>query len=571
MQPLSYRERAEALQRMAQEGVDILVVGGGITGAGVALDAAARGYRVGLIEKADFSSGTSSKSTKLVHGGIRYLSQFDFPLVRESLVERGRLMRNAPFLVQPVGFVLPLYKGAQRPMGMPFRPPFGIGLGLLLRAGLLLYDLMSGRLGIRRHRRISARTLKRISPCVKTEGLDDAFIYYDAQTDDSRLTATVVRTAALKGALVANHAELTGFEQENGRITAAVVDDLTGGTTLTIPVGTVVNAGGVFAARIEGMAGQSDIKIKPSKGVHLTVARETLKLGRHAVVLPETDDGRLLFLVPWGPRVTIGTTDTEGGDIDRPRADTDDMAYLLKHVNRYMRCTLQESDIISAWAGYRSLVSSRKSAHTTSKLSRTHAVLDGPAGMVTIIGGKLTTFRRMAQDTVDYIQKRQDTPVQHVTEILPLEGCADWQAAEAQLKASAPALGLRKDTVTRLATYGANARVILDIMKEDSSTAARIVDDLPYILADVVYACRYEMAIDLADVLERRLRISFEDRTHGTRAAPLVAALMARELGWDESEIKCQLERYRVTVTNSYPPAARGESAELVTTLSHEQ
>ncbi|MEO6456709.1 MAG: glycerol-3-phosphate dehydrogenase/oxidase [Chloroflexia bacterium] len=537
---------------MVEQGVDILVVGGGITGAGVALDAAARGYRVGLVEKADFSSGTSSKSTKLVHGGIRYLSQFDFALIRESLVERGLLMRNAPFLVQPIGFLLPLYEDAKKPMGMPFRPPFGIGLGILLRVGLFTYDLMSGRLGINRHRRISKRTVKRISPCLNTDNLEDAFIYYDGQTDDSRLTATVIRTAALHGALVANHAEVKGFKKERGRITAAIVEDHISGEMHTIQAGIVVNAGGVFAGRIEEMAGPSAIKIKPSRGTHLTVPREALKLGKHAVVLPETDDGRLLFLVPWGSRVTIGTTDTEGGDIDHPVAAVDDVAYLLRHVNRYMRCKLQENDIISAWAGYRPLISSSKSARASSKLSRTHAVLDGPGGMVTIVGGKLTTYRRMAQDTLDHIDRQNGKRVSHATERLPLSGSEDWQTAHAQLLEAAPTLQLQPDTVRRLATYGANSQTILDLIRQDPHLTTRIVPDLPYIMAEIVYGCRYEMAIELADVLERRLRISLEDWSHGIEAAPQVAALMAEELGWSEAETTCQVERYCTLVAEQY-------------------
>ena len=552
MQLLSYRERDDALHRMSIEGVDILVIGGGITGAGVALDAAARGYRVGLVEKSDFSSGTSSKSTKLVHGGIRYLAQFDFALVRESLVERGLLMRNAPFLVQPVGFLLPLYAGAKRPMGMPIRPPFGLGMGLLLRAGLLAYDLMSGRLGIKRHRRISKGTAGRLFPCLNTDKLEDAFIYYDAQTDDSRLTATVIRTAAQHGALVANHAELKGLQQVGGRIKAALVEDGVSGRSFSIRTGTVVNAGGAFAGRIEELAGPSTIRIKPAKGVHLTVERQALKLGRGAIVLPETDDGRLLFLVPWGAHVTIGTTDTEGGDIDRPRADKDDVAYLLRHVNRYMHCDLQESDIISAWAGYRPLVTSRKSAQASSRLSRTHAVLDGPGGMVTVVGGKLTTYRRMAQDTIDHIARQQGKPVAHATERLPLSGSEGWPRAHEDLKAAAAEFQLKPDTLRRLALYGSSSRVILDLIRADPDLATRIVPGLPYIMAEVIYACRYEMALDLADLLERRLRVSFEDRSHGVEVAPRVAALMAEELGWDETETKCQVNNYRSIVAESF-------------------
>ncbi|MBF6612676.1 MAG: glycerol-3-phosphate dehydrogenase/oxidase [Chloroflexi bacterium] len=544
MQRLSLEERSKALRRMASEGVDVLVIGGGITGVGVALDAAMRGYSVGLVEKSDFSSGTSSKSTKLVHGGIRYLSQFDFALTRESLVERGRLFRNAPFLVRPIGFVLPLYAGAKKPMGVPVRLPFGIGMSFLLRSGLIMYDLLSGKLGIRRHRRISKRQVRELVPCLKTDKLLDAFVYYDGQTDDSRLTVTVARTAALYGAMLANHAELTGLDFAGNKIKAARVLDRTSGEMLTIPARIVVNAGGVFAARIERLAGPSTIRIKPAKGAHLTVPREALRMKNDAVVLPETEDGRLLFLVPWGSRVTIGTTDTEGGDIDYPSAGPDDVAYLLRHVNRYMRCDLKESDIISAWAGYRPLVNSKDNA-TSSKLSRTHAVIDGPGGLVTIVGGKLTTYRRMAQDVMDHVSRRWGDYVVHTTERLPLTGSKEWREAVETLKRDAPALHFDKDIVRRLSSYGSNCLTILNIVKENPSLGRRVVPDLPYIMAEVVYSCRYEMALTLEDVLAHRLRVNFEDWNHGLDAAPAVAQQMASELGWDADAIARQISCYR--------------------------
>jgi glycerol-3-phosphate dehydrogenase len=551
---LSYKDRAAALQHMARQGVDILVVGGGITGAGVALDAAARGYRVGLVERADFGSGTSSKSTKLVHGGIRYLPQFDFALVHEALVERGLLIRNAPFLVQPIGFVLPLYAENKRPLGTPIVPPGGVGMSYLLQSGLLMYDLMSGRLGVRRHRRLGPRNALRLAPCLKTDGLKDAFIYYDAQTDDTRLTSTVIRTAAAHGAAIANYAEVTGFTQDGGRITAAQVRDRVSGEMLTLRAGTVVNAGGVFAGRIEALVGgESHLQVKPAKGVHLTVPRSVLQMGRDAIVLPETEDGRRLFIVPWGPRVTIGTTDTPGGDVEHPVAEPDDVAYLLRHIERYMSCRLTEADIISAWAGYRPLVSSTRADAASSKLSRTHAVVESPGGMVTIVGGKLTTYRRMAQDTVDHISRAQGDPVVHVTEHLPLAGMMGWQGVAAEVAAAAPRLGLRPDTVRRLGLYGAEAATILALIAEDAGLAARLVPDLPYIMAEVVYACRYEMALDLPDVLERRLHLNFEDWARGRGAAPAVAARMARELGWDAAETARQVESYRAGVPAGAP------------------
>jgi glycerol-3-phosphate dehydrogenase len=553
MGQLGRLERAASLQLMSRQGVDVLVVGGGITGAGVALEAALRGYRVGLVEKADFASGTSSRSTKLVHGGLRYLAQFDLGLTHEALVERDILIKNAPFLVSPIGFVLPVYRGGRRPLNLPVAPPFGFGLRYMLGAGLLLYDLLAGSLRARRHKRIGAPRAMRLVPCLRGNGLLDAFVYYDAQTDDARLTITVIRTAAKHGALVANHAEVTGFEQNHGRITAARVYDHLSGNTLTINARIVVNATGVFAARVEELAGPSMLRIRPAKGVHLTVSREALKMTRHAVVLPETEDGRLLFVVPWGARVTVGTTDTEGGDIDHPRAEAEDVRYLLRHIHRYMRCQLKESDIISVWAGYRPLVSSLDSKVRSSQLSRTHAVLDGPGGMVSIVGGKLTTYRRMAQDTMDHVDSKlrgsrgsmqRPRSVQLTSRSLRLEGAESWKEALEQVRLEAPCMGLSADTVHRLKLYGSACKVILDLVRQEPQLAARIVPDLPYIMAEVVYACRYEMAVQLSDVLDRRLRISIEDRAHGTVAATRVAECMARELGWSASYTAGQVAAY---------------------------
>jgi glycerol-3-phosphate dehydrogenase len=545
MEHVSYEQRRQSLLHMAEQGVDILVVGGGITGAGVALDAAARGFSTGLVEKADFASGTSSKSTKLVHGGIRYLPQFDFGLVREGLIERGLLARNAPFLVKPLGFVLPLYAGVKRPLGTPIVPPFGIGMSYLLQAGLLLYDLMSGRLGLGRHRRIGSQQALALAPGLKSDGLKDGFIYYDGQTDDTLLTSTVIQTAANLGAKIANYAEVISFEQHNGQIVAARVEDKLSGEQFTIRAGTVINAGGVFAGKIEALTGQqSDLHIQPAKGVHLTVSREALDMRSDAIVLPETEDQRLLFIVPWGPRVTIGTTDTPGGDIEHPDATDADIDYLLRQVNRYMRCTLTRKDIISTWAGYRPLVSSRK-AQNTAKVSRTHIVHDSSGGMVTVVGGKLTTFRRMAQDTLDHVCKRLSRPIRHVTEHLPLIGAENWQDAVQAIKDAAPIYGFGEDTIQRLSAYGSQAAAILDLIAADSTLAARVVPDLPYIMAEVVYACRYRMAMQLPDILERRLHLNFEDWDRGVKAAPAVAAVMAHELNWPQSETERQITQYQ--------------------------
>lgn len=553
MAKLGLAERAANLRNMVDQQLDILVVGGGITGCGVALDAASRGYRVGLIERDDFASGTSSKSTKLVHGGIRYLPQYDFALVREALVERGLLTRNAPFLVRPIGFLLPLYKNAQRPLGIPFVLPGRIGMGLLLQAGLFLYDVLSGRLGIKRHRRISVERALRIVPHLRREGLKNAYVYYDGQTDDTRLTLTVLRTAAEAGALVANYVEAIGFSTEASRVTGARVRDNLTGDEFNVNARYVINASGVFSEQVEAMAGgKPSLQVAPAKGVHLTVSRQAIGLkGQTAVVLPETDDGRILFLVPWGPRVTIGTTDTVGGDVEHPIANESDVEYLLRHVNRYMDCNLTEKDVISKWAGYRPLIKATGNDSKTAQLSRTHAVLKGSSGMITIIGGKLTTYRRMAQDTLDEVDKEEGKRPAHNTKHLTLQGGDRWESTKEQLPTLASRYNLAPDVVRRLETYGDRLNTILDLIHAEPDLGARLVPDLPYLKAEVIFACRYEMAAELDDVLVRRLHINFEDRDRGTKVAPVVAALMSKELGWSEEQARNEVEEYRQYVEMS--------------------
>lgn len=545
MQQLSAQDRERFLREMSARSLDVLVIGGGITGAGVALDAAARGYKVGLVEKSDFASGTSSKSTKLVHGGLRYLPEFDFALVREALAERSLLLANAPFLVRPIGFVLPLYKETHRPLGTPVVPPLGIGMTQLVDSALLLYDLMAGRLNVRRHRRLSTQDTLRTAAILKAGGLQDSFVYYDAQTDDSLLTTTVMRTAVAHGAAVANYVEVTGFETEGDRIAAAKAIDRLSGEPVVIPAKTIINACGVFAGRLESLAGGlSSTRITPAKGVHITVSREALPVSRTAVVLPETDDGRLLFIVPWGSRVIVGTTDTEGGDIDRPQASPADIDYLVRHVNRYVAAGISKEDIVSSWAGYRPLVSTPGNSKLSSRLSRTHAVIDGPGGMLTIVGGKLTTYRRMAEDVIDHMSRIRGEPVRHVTAHLPLFGSDHWLQAASAVKSAAGTYSLSADTVDHLGCYGSSALHVLRLLESDAGLSSRILPELPYIMAEVVFSCRFTMAVTLADVLMRRLHVSTEDWDHGLGIAPQVAECMAGELGWDETECRRQVEDY---------------------------
>ena len=541
---------------MGSEQFDVLVIGGGVTGAGVALDAVARGYKVALVEKKDFASGTSSKSTKLVHGGIRYLPNFDFALVREALVERGLLLHNAPFLVHPVGFVLPIYKGDRHPVGLPFTTPWGIGLGFILNIGLWLYDGLAGRHNVKRHRRLSRKEVMRLAPALVTENLKEGFIYYDGQTNDARLTMAILRTAVQYGATVSNYAEVTSFVTEDGKICGAHVRDNLGDQDIVVRARHIVNATGVFTEEIEALTETgSQVHVEPSKGVHLVFSREDVKIGDDAIVLPETDDKRILFLVPWQSRAVFGTTDTGSGDLDHPTATKDDIDYLLHHLNRYLSVNLTGDDIISVYAGYRPLLRSRSAEHSTAKLSRTHAVLQNPSGLVTIVGGKLTTYRRMAQDTVDVLSRRDGTTsMSHPTRNLPLSGSAGWPAAKRDLEAKGAALGLDPQAIAHLGeSYGSHASTLLKMIEEDAVLGKRLVEDLPYLRAEVVYACRQEMAMTPDDVLARRTSITLEDRDRGTGIVDEVAALMAQELDWSPEQQKAMIDAYRTALQQQMP------------------
>ncbi|HEU5346833.1 MAG TPA: glycerol-3-phosphate dehydrogenase/oxidase [Ktedonobacterales bacterium] len=551
MPPLNAGTRSDNLDRMEAETFDVLVVGGGITGVGVALDAAARGYSVALVEASDFGGSTSSKSTKLVHGGIRYLPQFDFALVHEALVERGALLRNAPFLVQPLAFVLPLYEDAKRPLGVPITPPKGIGLGLMIAAGLTLYDALAGSRGFARHRRISVEQALTLAPTLRGEGLKEAFVYYDGQTNDTRLVVAVLRTAARFGAAVANYAEVTGFDKRDGKLAAARVRDTLGGRELVVRARHIVNATGIFAERLASLTGdQSKVMLEPSKGVHLVVSAERLGIGETGVVLPETEDGRLLFVVPWEDRALIGTTDTGSGDLDHPEATPDDIDYLIRHVNHYMNVHLTRQDLIGVYAGYRPLVRSRE--RPAANLSRTHVVLEEDNGMVTIVGGKLTTYRRMAQDTVDVLARRDAMPLHHPTEKLALSGAVNWKQARRDISRRCIELGLDAKIEESLAfNYGSHALEILDLVKAQPALGKRLIEDLPYILAEVVYACRDEMAMRLDDTLARRMRIELEDRRRGAGVAEEVSSLMASELGWSPAVASAEIEEYTRAVRRS--------------------
>ncbi len=555
--------RDAALARLAGEVFDLLVIGGGITGGGVALDAAARGMRVALVERSDYASGTSSRSTKLVHGGVRYLAQRDIGLVREALAERDVLLRLAPHLVHPQPFVLPIYRGQH----VPGVPAPAVATRALTAAGLATYDLLAGTRGLQRHRGLSPLGARGLVPHLRVRGLRGAFLYYDARTDDVRLVLAVLGAAVARGAAVANYVQVTGFEHHDGRIVTALVHDRLGGRELVVRAARVVNATGAWSGAVSALdrpaartaATEAPAGISPangaaralrlSKGVHLVVDRDSLPLGPVAVVLPTTADGRLAFAVPWGRHVLLGTTDTPyEGDPAAVFPDPADVTALLGDANRFLDLGLSEADVISAFAGLRPLVADE--AATTATTSREHAVTVAPSGLVSVSGGKLTTYRRMARDTVDAAVQAVVGPWRgSTTAHIPVQGAAGLARAAPQVRAQGHELGLPTAVVTHLLdSYGADAACVLALVADCADLGRPLVPGLPYLRAEVVYGARYEGAQTLEDVLRRRTRVALEDHDGGLAAAADVADLLAGELGWDGERRQRELDAYQSAV-----------------------
>ena len=529
-------DRALALARLGTEEFDVLVIGGGITGAGVALDAAARGLRAALVERGDFASGTSSRSSKLVHGGLRYLEQKEYRLVYENLAERQRLLANAPHLVRPLEFLIPVV--GRR----------GVGNRALARgyaAALWLYDLTGGlRMG-RRHRRVSPAETAAHLPTLRADLVVAAFVYHDAHADDARLTLAIARTAALDhGAVVANYAPVAALVKDGrGRACGARLAD---GTVVSARA--VVNATGVWADEVRALdEGRHPGTLRPAKGIHVTVPRARLPCDL-AAVLPVIGDRRSIFVIPWGDQVYLGTTDTQyDGPLDDPQCTPDDVAYVLGAVNALVTDPLSGADVVGTWAGLRPLVDHARSERTAD-LSRRHRVTVSPSGVVTVTGGKLTTYRKMAADTVDQVvgllgKGRRHSP----TRRLPLRGAAGttWlrsDAAATQMGADPAALA---HLVSR---YGGEATAVLDLVAADAELAEPLVPGLPYLRAEAVHAARHEMAHTLDDVLSRRTRATVLAREASARAAPAVASLLADELGWQPSDVRREVEAYLAQV-----------------------
>ena len=529
-------DRAAALERLGRDRFDVLVVGGGVTGCGVALDAAARGLSVALVEKDDLASGTSSKSSKLAHGGLRYLQQKEYLLVYENLHERQRLLRNAPHLVHVLPFLIPVF-GKDGVANKAFAKAIG--------TALWLYDLTGGwRIG-KLHKRISRQQAIEHLPTLRTDTLVDSFLYYDAQVDDARLTLTLARTAALDhGACIATRAPVTGLlHRDDGELVGALVTP-DGGEPIEVHARCVVSATGVWGDDLATMdAGTHRSTLRPAKGIHLTVPAAKLPCDVAAVVTAK--DKRSIFVVPWGELTYLGTTDTDyDGPLDDPQVTPEDVEYVLETINRWVSEPISADDVVGTWAGLRPLLSGEGHSEKTKDLSRRHKVSVSPSGLVTIAGGKMTTYRRMAEDTVDEVVRRLGSGSRRCpTRRLPLRG------APALDEAGQRRLGVPEATAAHLAgRYGSEARVVAALIAGDAELARPIVPGLPDVRAEVVHAARHEMATTVDDVLARRTRLRLQARDASAEAADDVARLLGAELGWSPDEVARAAAEYRASV-----------------------
>ncbi len=511
---------------------DLIIVGGGATGCGIALDAATRGLKVALIEKNDFSEGTSSRSTKLVHGGVRYLEmavkkldRVQYNLVKDGLHERGLLLKNARHLSNRISFVTPLYKW--------FDVPY-------VFAGLKFYDILSGKQNIGHSRLLSRKEALRRFPGLKSAGLKAGVLYYDGQFHDARMALSLALTAEQHGAVIANHVAVSGLLKENGKISGAELTDSLSGENWQLKAKGVINATGPFVDQIRMMDNPDTPKIiTTSTGIHIILDKRFAPPDT-GLMIPETEDGRVLFVLPWENHALIGTTDEPAEVTEHPQPLDEEIDYLLRHVTRYFNLQVNRSDVKAVWSGLRPLVSDPEAADTA-KLARDHVIEDSPGGLLTIAGGKWTTYRKMALDAVDHAFKQFNLAAPKPTcqtEQLPILGSADYnEKGDLELINK---YGFDPDIAAYLnRTYGDQASKIAELTLDGYS--ARLVEDHPVLEAEVLYAARYELAERVIDVLARRMPLALLDTEATRQAAPRTLEIMAMELGWDQQ--RCDEEK----------------------------
>lgn len=545
-------ERSAAFQRLRDTQWDLLVLGGGITGAGIARDAALRGLRVCLVDKGDLACGTSSASSKLIHGGLRYLEQFEFGLVREGVRERALLMRNAPHLARPLPFVFPVYEDARVSR-------------MKLQAGMWAYDLLAGFGNYRRHSMLNRKKTLQAEPALNGRGLRGSALYYDCLTDDARLTLETALDAESQNALILTYAEVTAFTNDGaGRTVGAEVRDVllgdAGQVTESVPVRAkvVAVAAGAWTDEVLGKLGQPR-RLRPTKGSHLVVDVERLPV-EHAVVLTHPADGRVMFAIPWGQRTVIGTTDTDEGeppdDLEASGADVD---YMLAVANHYFpRFAGDRADVISTWSGLRPLMGASDDL-SPSEVSREHMIFNVDPGLLAIAGGKLTTYRKMAEEAVDRVleklgHKGAEGCATH-TEALP-GACDAERGWLGDLEAFAQALcdehAIDLDVARHLTrSYGWRAADVLRVGQEAGVRPGRLEPGLPFLVDEVAYAARHEQAQRLEDVLRRRTLIFLQAKDQGWQVADEAARVMGGVLGWDEDRIEHEVSAYRARVEAS--------------------
>ena len=530
-------ERAAALEALASTELQVLVVGGGVVGAGVALDAVTRGLTVGLVEARDFGSGTSSRSSKLIHGGLRYLEQLNVSLVREALSERSLLLqRLAPHLVHPVSFLFPFTHHWER---------------AYIGAGVTAYDTLGFSMGQTRglpgHRQLTRRGALRLAPALKRSALTGALVYWDAQVDDARYVVTLVRTAAGYGAHAASRTQVTGFLREGERVTGVRATDLETGNEVEIRAQQVVNATGVWTDEIQAMVGgRGTLSVRASKGVHLVVPRDRIHSTTGIILRTPVS---VLFVIPWGRHWIIGTTDTDWSlDKSHPAASRVDIDYVLGQLNKILAVPLTRDDVEGVYAGLRPLLAGE--SETTSKLSREHTVVHPVPGLVMIAGGKYTTYRVMARDAVDAVAHGLDGKVAtSCTDSVPLAGAdgfiALWNARHALARSS----GLHVARIENLLhRYGSMISEVLELIAADPSLRKPLAGADDYLRAEIVYAASHEGARHLDDVLARRTHASIETWDRGLSAAEEAATLMAGPMKWKSRQVVRELENYRVRV-----------------------
>ena len=536
--PFSVRTRAADLADAASAELDVLVVGMGATGAGVALDAASRGLRVAAVDMGDLASGTSSKSSKLVHGGLRYLENYEFGLVREGVTERQLLMRLAPHLVRPMDFLYPVWPDTAKRR--------------LLGLGLTTYDVfalaMVGGSGVRRHEKITAAEAIALAPALAESGLLHSYLYGDCATDDARLVLAVVQAARSFGALTVPYAEVTGLSTDStGAVRGATVHDRVAGRDVELTARYVVNATGVWVDRLQALEspGRTAV-VQPSKGVHVVVPRERLPLLEASILLPSRQgDGRSMFAIPYGEQTILGTTDTPyDGALEDLSLTGTDLEYVLAAGNDVFKHDLTADDVLGAWVGVRPLI--RDADSTSMKdVSRRHTLVEGAGGLLTITGGKLTTYRRMAKDVVDRIVDRDSRKARCRTDEIPLGGTQPLGQVRDEVRAAAASLGLDERVADGLVRQtGERAHDVLSLVAADPSLGHVLSPSAPHIAAEVVHAARAEGAVTLDDVLSRRMRLSLRAKDAGLPAAPLAARLLAAETGQDATWAAAQVAAY---------------------------